>query len=363
MPVRTHLKEIRASRRISAAQLADQVGLSRQAVHAIESGTFVPNTSVSLLLARALGVRVEELFSLPDEVAEEQLSVNFLDGNEVREGQLVQACDVNGRVMAFPVPLVPTYLPSADGIVSSKKKSMKHLRSLPADGKRLLLAGCDPALSLLSQSLLSSGFEIVSVSCSSRRALEWLKRGVVHAAGSHLLDRGSGNYNLPIISRLFLKEPIRVVTFATWEQGLVVKPGNPKGIRSLADLGEAAIRVRNREKGSGSRDLLDSGLRANGIAVEKVTGYNSVASGHLAAALAVATGDADCCIAPRSAARCFGLGFVPLTVERFDLAFNPESVALPATKALLNELNRSTLKSKLRSFAGYDTSQTGQVLT
>jgi molybdate-binding protein len=118
----------------------------------------------------------------------------------------------------------------------------------------------------------------------------------------------------------------------------------------------------NREKGSGSRDLLDTGLRQFGIEAENVRGYDAIAYSHLAAAFTVASGAADCCIAPRSAARCFGLGFIPLAAERFDLALAQASLNLPATRALLDTLNRSHLQKKLHSIAGYDTSHTGDVL-
>jgi molybdate-binding protein len=204
--------------------------------------------------------------------------------------------------------------------------------------------------------------EIIAVPSSSRCALRWLKQGRVHAAGSHLLDRLTGDYNLPMIRRYFPKDTVRVVTFAVWEQGLVVQRGNPKSIRSIADLSGKGVRIINREKGAGSRDLLDTGLRKAGISARQISGYESVADGHLAAAYAVATKTADCCVAPRSAARCFGLDFIPLAVERFDLSFNKAAFELPATKAVLDLLNRSALRKKLQVIAGYDATHTGEVL-
>jgi molybdate-binding protein len=263
------------------------------------------------------------------------------------------------------MPVLPAYLPTADGVVKSRTRltvSIKSPAGLPEDGKRLLLAGCDPALSLLHDGLRTSGIEIVGVPCSSRRALQWLKQGRVHAAGSHLLDRATGDYNLPIIRRLLSNAPIRVVTFAVWEQGLVLPRGNPKGIRSIADLVGNNVTIVNREKGSGSRDLLDAGLRRCGIPFERVGGYNCIVQGHLAAAYAVAAGTAGCCIAPRSAARRFGLNFLPLAVERFDLSLTQASLELPAAKALLDLLNRSSLRNKLQCVAGYDTAHTGEIL-
>jgi molybdate-binding protein len=272
---------------------------------------------------------------------------------------------VNQRLVAVPTTFLPAYLPPADAIVESRKKLSVRIKSsvvLPQDGTRLLLAGCDPALSLLHDALRPSGIEIISVPAASRLALQWLKQGRVHAAGSHLLDRATGNYNLPIIRRLLPKASVRVITFAVWEQGLLVRRGNPNGIRSVADLAGNRLKVVNREKGSGSRDLLDSNLREFGIPFKQVNGYDSIAQGHLAAAYAVAAGNADCCIAPRSAARCFGLDFVPLAVERFDLSFTQASLDSPAGKAFLDVLQRSHFRRKLESIAGYDTAHTGEVL-
>ncbi len=365
MVTRTRLQEIRRRRGFSAADLARQVGVSRQTIYAIEDGSFVPNTTVSLQLARVLDVTVEEIFSIEDETAGEPVSAELLaDSKEVNEGQFVRVCRVNERFMAIPVSFAPTYLPLTDGVIESKTKRTVSIRAssdLTENGKRLLLAGCDPALSLLNE-LNSSEIEIIGIPCSSHSALKWLGQGKVHAAGSHLLDRATGDYNVPVIRRLFPENSVRVVTFATWEQGLVLRRGNPKGIRSIADLGGRDVTIINREKGSGSRDLLDSGLRKAGIVGTRVNGYKSIASGHLAAASAVAAGTADCCIAPRSASRCFGLDFVPLAEERFDLSIAKASLDLPAAKALLDLLSRSRLRKKLEAIAGYDTAHTGRVL-
>ncbi len=366
MLVRTCLKEIRNARGVSAADLARRVGVTRQTIYSIEDGSFVPNTAVSLQLSRALDVTVEEIFSIDGEQPTAPISAALLAGDQVANaGQLVHVCRVNNRLVAVPASFLPAYVPSADGIIQSRTKLIASISSpagVPEEGKRLLLAGCDPALSLLNDALHSSRIEIVSIPCSSRRALQWLKAGRVHAAGSHLLDRTTGDYNLPIIGRLLPEGSVRVVTFAMWEQGLVLRPGNPKSIRSVADLAGNRVTLINREKGSGSRDLLDAHLRQLGIEPRQVKGYNSVAPGHLAAAYAVAAGAADCCIAPRSAARCFGLHFVPLAVERFDLSFDQACLALPAAKALLDLLNRSQLRKKLQCIAGYDTAHTGDVL-
>lgn len=363
MKVSTRLQQIRKTRGLSAADLAHRVGVSRQTIYAIEEGSFVPNTTVSLQLAQVLDVTVEELFSIAKELSSEPIPATLLS-SDPGQGRLVRLCRSGKQLVAVPVSAVPAYLPLADGIIESRSRRSVSIKSatVPDEGKRLLLAGCDPALSLISESLHGSGIDIVTIPCASRSALEWLKQGKIHAAGSHLLDHATGDYNVPIIRRLLPNRLVRVVTFAVWEQGLLLRHGNPKAIHSLADLARRDVRVMNREKGSGTRDLLDTGLRRLGISPKDVQGYSSIARGHLAAAYAVASGTADCCIAPSSAARCFGLDFVPLALERFDLTFTRRSLELPAVKAVLDLLNRSDLRRKLQSIAGYDTAHTGRVL-
>jgi putative molybdopterin biosynthesis protein len=151
-----------------------------------------------------------------------------------------------------------------------------------------------------------------------------------------------------------------VVTFAIWEQGLVTRAGSP--IRSVDDLTKKGTRLMNREKGAGSREVLDQHLRAAGIPAERVLGYDRIATGHMPAAQAVGEGEADCCIATRSAARAFGLHFIPLATERYDLVIRRQFAKLPAIEALLDALNRSALRRKLEILAGYDTAHTGEVL-
>src|SRR5262249_42999374 len=150
-----------------------------------------------------------------------------------------------------------------------------------------------------------SGVEIVSAAASSKLALRWLREGKVHIAGSHLEDPKTGEFNLPYVRQMFPNEEIVVVTFARCEEGLVVARGNPKGVRKAEDLARRGVRLANRETGSGSRALLDKLLQKAGVAAGKVQGYRRVAFGHLAAAYCVVSGEADACIATRSAAQAF----------------------------------------------------------
>jgi molybdate-binding protein len=192
-------------------------------------------------------------------------------------------------------------------------------------------------------------------------ALDWLKQGKVHVAGSHLQDPDGTEFNLPLIRRQFPDHDMAIITYARWEEGLVVRPGNPKAIRKVDDLARKNVSLINREAGSGSRSLLDKLMRGAGLNPLSVRGYDRLAFGHLPAALAVLNGEADCCIATWAAAQAFGLDFVPLRSERYDFVLYRETLELAAVQAVFDVLQRLALRRKLETLAGYDTSETGVV--
>ena len=268
--------------------------------------------------------------------------------------------------MAIPVSASPYYLPEADGIVQQTGRSPKRADVAMFSGeeqgaqKQLVLAGCDPATGLLARMVeKASGVEIVSAAASSKLALNWLAQDKVHIAGTHLEDPKTGEYNLPYVRKAFPDGDFLVVTFARWEEGLVVAPGNPKRVRAIDDLARKNIRFVNREPGSGSRALLDKRLEKAGIDAHRILGYDRVVYGHLAVAYCVASHEADVCLATRSAAQTFGLDFIPLHSERYDLVMRRRTADLPAVKAFLDVLQRAALRRKLEALAGYDTSDTG----
>jgi molybdate-binding protein/DNA-binding XRE family transcriptional regulator len=355
---------------LGSGDLARRVQVSRQTIHAIESGAFVPNTEVALSLARELEVTVDELFSLQPVTpqAPETLAAEMLSSTAPEKGQPVRICEVGSRWVGVPVTASPYYLPEADGVVQSVGRDDGQAdlvvcdRGEPAQ-KRLVLAGCDPATGLVARMVEKiSGVEIISAAASSKLALTWLTDDKVHIAGSHLEDVDSGEFNLPFLREHYPEEAFTVVTFARWEQGFVVAPGNPKGVAKVEDLARKKVRLVNREPGSGSRGLLDQLLKKAGLEPARVQGYQRIAYGHLAAAYCVASQEADVCLATRSAAQSFGLHFIPLHSERYDLVMKKESADLPAVKAFLDVLQRATLRRKLEVLAGYDTSQMGSVL-
>jgi putative molybdopterin biosynthesis protein len=270
METRTQLNPIRERRGVSAAQLAKLAGVSRQTIYAIEAGDYVPNTTLSLQLAQILEVRVEDLFCLEpaNPAPTRPVSVDLLNPEAAHKGQPVQICRVGTHSIGVVSTAQPLMLPVADGVIVETSRQRAGVQLFPDgidESKRLLIAGCDPGISLLAQHLARfDDVDLVVAPSSSQQALEWLKEGKIHVAGSHLRDASTGEFNLPVVERLFPRGSVKVVTFAIWEQGLVVEAGNPKNIRDAADLARKDVRIINREKGAGSRELLDRKLQEAG---------------------------------------------------------------------------------------------------
>ena len=268
--VENRVAALRRSRGVGAAELARRTGVSRQTIYAIEAGTYVPNTEVALRLAHELEVAVDELFRLRagTPAAPEPLQAEVLSAAAAEAGQPVRICRVGERWVSVPVTAAPYYMPEADGVIE-RPAGRGGARLLvfakdEAAQKRLVVAGCDPATGLLARMVEKAcGVEIVTAAASSKLALRWLKQGKVHIAGSHLEDAKTGEFNLPFLRREFAGEDLSVITFARWEEGLVVAAGNPK--RDRAGGGPGAPRRALHQ----SRDRL-RGARAAGPAAGAV---------------------------------------------------------------------------------------------
>jgi putative molybdopterin biosynthesis protein len=364
LPVRNCLSDVRRRQGISAALLARRAGVSRQTVYAIEAGDYVPNTAVALRLARALEVPLEELFSLDPAgtaPAPRAARATLISPAGLFAGSAVELCRVGRRLVGVPAVPAPRQLLPADAVLlDARHSTVRLLGAEPAAG-RLLLAGCDPAASLVARHLARAGVALVTAPVNSSAALGLLKQRLVHFAGTHLKDARGGEPNRAAIRKAFPHRGVAVFAFATWEEGLVAARGNPKRLRRIEDLARPGITLVNREKGSGSRQLLDRLLDAAGIPPHAVAGYSETpATGHLPAAWRVYTGLADCCIATRSAARAFGLDFTPLTTERYDLVVRAEDLDLAPVARALDALTQFPLRRELEALCGYDTSETGR---
>src|SRR5579862_3646819 len=190
--VENNLAAMRQKRGFSAAELARLGGVSRQTIYAMEAGSYVPNTALALQLARVLEATVEELFSLPGESPAPQLRTEeaaVLPGAETPQpGQPVELCRVDKRLTASPPSPVPWYYPASDGIVAARGRAgsarVQVFESERDFQNRILVAGCDPAISVLARHVQEAGVQLVLAHRNSSQALQLLRQGRVHVAGS-----------------------------------------------------------------------------------------------------------------------------------------------------------------------------------
>jgi len=203
---------------------------------------------------------------------------------------------------------------------------------------------------------------VVGWTMGSMAALRALQQGEVHVAGLHLFDPTTGESNLPFLRRALKGSNYKVVTFATWEEGFLVRAGNPKSIHAAADLADPLVILVNREEGAGARLLLDQRLRAAGIDSDQVKGYGTIVASHFEIARAIAGRQADVGVGIRSTAQLFGLDFVPLQAARYDLVVPKAYLKSHPTLAnLFDTIVSRPFRNEIEALGGYDMRETGTV--
>lgn len=252
-----------------------------------------------------------------------------------------------------------------EGIEAGEYVEVELLRKKEDIENTIVIIGShDVAIDILANEVKKKypDINLSSANVGSMGGIMALKRKEAHAAGMHLLDPDTGEYNIPYIKRYLREEKIILVNLAFREQGLIVKKGNPKNIKGIEDLKRKDVTFVNRQKGAGTRLLLDLKLRELNISPEEVRGYEREEFTHLAVAAQVAGGTADCGLGILSAAKALDLDFIPISSERFDLAFLYEYFDLDAVQKLLKVMKSEEFKEKLKALGGYDTSLTGEII-
>jgi molybdate-binding protein/DNA-binding XRE family transcriptional regulator len=371
-----HLKDIRVTQGLSQSELAGKSGITRQAVSAIESHLYLPTTAVALRLAAVLGCRVEDLFclaeahdaiegkligSLPQR--DEKISAIRVKVARVGTRMVVRPVTELGEVLSYSVP-ADGYAADVHGQTSGAVVRVNLSRDRQAIEQEISVAGCDPAIYLAGAHLRhrKDQTSVVGWTMGSMAALHALQRGEVHVAGVHLFDPVTGESNLPFLRRALKGSNYEVVTFATWEEGLLVRAGNPKSIRAVSDVADPYVTLVNREEGAGARLLLDQRLRAAGINQDQVKGYGTIVASHLEVARRIASRQADVGVGIRSAAQLFELDFIPLQSARYDLVVPKAYLKFHPTLAHLFEtLVSRPFRNEIEALGGYDTSETGKL--
>ena len=254
-PVENRIRGRRQAAGLSQQELARRCAMTRQAMNAIEAGHYVPSTLVAMRLAKALGCRVEDLFHLTE--ASRQTEAEWLGGPSTADVNRtrIQLARVGSRLLARP-------LTGRGGL--HRRRRADHFRctrgtdthrvskpwvtvdlwvdaELPE--RTVVVLGCDPALALLGAHVTRRypAYRLIWVESSSLAALRRLGCGEAHAAGTHLWDPDTGEYNIPYVRRELSGRRLVIVTLSEWQQGLIVARGNPKGMSGPAELARADI--------------------------------------------------------------------------------------------------------------------------
>ena len=302
-----------------------------------------------------------------------------VSGLENEEFLRVKLAKIDKDIMAYPLSRgagVITSLQEADALVripslseglNSKEETEAELlpdNDYNPDNTIIIIGSHDLVLDILRNDLQTNWpeFRLASFHTGSMGGLLALKQSIAHLATSHLLDVESGEYNFPYLERILSGHRLVVVNMAYRQQGFMVAKGNPKNILGIKDLMRDDVRYINRQKGSGTRVLLDYLLKQSDINPVAIQGYNQEEFTHLMVASAVANNRVDTGLGIFSAARAFELDFIPLIKERYDLIIPEKYIDNRGIIKILEIMKTNHFKEQVAQLGGYDLSECGNIL-
>jgi putative molybdopterin biosynthesis protein len=343
----------------------------------------IPGYPVSAIIAFEQFVQplLYALLGLPTperETIEVQPTKKIASKLGVEEFLRVKLGKVGNRIVATPLPRgagTITSLTEADGIIripnhveginDNETVSAELLRSLPTIRRTIVIVGShDNSLDVLKNQLKSSHSELTlsSSHVGSMGGLMAIKRGVCHLAGTHLLDTEDGSYNISYLAKYLPDMPVKLVHLVQRDQGLIIRPGNPKGIKGIEDLARKDLTFINRQVGSGTRILLDYKLKQLNIKASAINGYQNEEFTHMAVAVSVLSGAADAGLGIHAAAKALNLEFKPVVTEQYDLVIPLEYFETAPIQILLEIINSQKFKQQVQALGGYSTKNTGTVI-
>ena len=300
------------------------------------------------------------------------LSRPVVSGLKYREFVRVRLGKVGDKLVASPLNRgsgVVTSFVKADGILdipqgkegceAGETVTVRLLRRKSDIEHTLVVTGShDPLLDELGDMLHASDS---SLYMSSMGGIMAVRRREAHMAGIHLLNESDGTYNRSAVNKYFPQGGMRLVECVGRTQGLMVQKGNPKGIRSIGDLTAPGVRYVNRQKGSGTRILTDHLCRKEGIDTEKIYGYGREELTHTSVAAQIAMGTADAGMGIYSAAKLYGLDFIPVCTEQYDLLIPDCAWDTTMVQKLIEILSGPEFTRRIEKMGGYTIDRPGRV--
>ncbi|MDR1713973.1 MAG: helix-turn-helix transcriptional regulator [Coriobacteriales bacterium] len=246
---------------------------------------------------------------------------------------------------------------------SGNQESVGATDGMRSDQATCVISGRDVVVDVLANYLVEMGIALRRVYLTSFDSIIALYHDQVDIASAHLWDPQSGEYNIPYAKRLVPGEKTAIIRLVSRMQGFIVAAGNPKGLSAWDDLARADLTIANRERGSGSRILLDERLRSLGIDARNLRGYDFVSNSPLLLANRVANGQADLVIGTAKMARLVeGVEFIALQNEDLDLIIKQRAFDDPAVQALLTVMESGLLRQDMSGFDGLDSSKMGKII-
>ena len=275
------------------------------------------------------------------------------------KGKRIPSTRVTGK-WVFPKKLIDEWIEShaKTGLEQAREKSQKVEGALLASGSN------DPILDILQTYMRKAypEFYVFSANTGSTEGLNALNKGYTDIAWSHLFDPQSGDYNIPFIPTLLPNLQPVVVNLFHRDLGFLLAPGNPLHIRGFADLKKKKVRFINRQKGAGTRVLLDHHLQKMGIPSSEIKGYENEVYTHFEVGLAIVSKEADVGIPTIAISRLLNLSFVPITQESFDMILDQSTFFAKGVQAFIEVLNSPGFRSRVERLGSYDFSHSGKIL-
>lgn len=254
---------------------------------------------------------------------------------------------------------------NVEGIEAGTKVKINLMKDIEEIKNTIVCIGShDPILDILSDMLhlKNKQYYLSSAHTGSMGGIMALKNEETHIAPIHLLDMHDGTYNVSYINKYLKDKNIGLIKVVKRIQGLIVPKGNPLSIANISDISERNLRFVNRQRGAGTRLLLDYNLKKLNISPDKINGYEREEITHLSVAAAVANGDVDCGLGVYSAAEMMDLDFIPVCSEEYDFAVPVEYLEIDEIKALIDIMKSKEFLNKLDELGGYDYSDIGKII-